>query len=181
MKNTFVIVIVLLAFTQNSFAQDNYTIKRLIIFNVKNEVLLEKNKNGWMTPALRHNQRLSINDALYSLASQFGLKISKPKLSGIFSFVQTYKKKSSIRMHFTAKYLKGKVKIPKGKLEAKWFKKDKAIEMMSLPDTKAIFAMRDMTKQILEKPTTLWGGTFILKRENSNVTYEISEEFYALR
>ncbi len=159
---------------------DSYTIQRLIIKNTKGEILLEKHENGWMTPALRHNSKVSINEGLHNLASEFGLKVSVPKLSGIFMFISEYNPKSSFRQHYTCNLIEGEMKIPEGKLNAQWFPEHKAIEIMSLPDTKIIFAVGDMTKQVLDFPEIIWSGTFLLWKEEGKTKYRLIENFYPL-
>lgn len=171
--------------TMSVFAQetgnDTYTIQRLLVFNEKGKVLLEKHENGWMTPALRHNTIVSTNEGLKQLATSFGLEISTIQLAGNFMFLPEYKPQASYRQHYTSKKVSGELKIPEGKLDAQWFTPKKAIEYMSLPDTKLIFAIKDMTKQILENPETLWGGTFKLWKVENKTQYKLSEEFYAIR
>ena len=159
---------------------DSYTIQRLIIYNEKGEILLEKHKNGWMTPALRHNSKISTKKGLESLAEDFGLTISIPKLAGIFMFIPDYKPKSSFRQHYTSKLIGGKLRLPEGKLDAQWFPPHKVIEMMSQPDAKLIFAVRDMTKHILNFPDVIWGGTYRLWKENEKTKYEMIDNFYPI-
>ena len=166
-----------------SFAQespkDTYTIQRLIIYNSSGKILLEKHENGWMTPALRHNNKLNTNEGLKKLASDFGLTISSPKLAGIFMFISD-ESQSSFRQHYVSKLVSGELILPQGKLEVKWFSPHEAVEMMSLPDAKLIFAVRDMTEQILKYPEIIWGGTFTLRKENDKTVYKITENFYPI-
>jgi hypothetical protein len=164
--------------TENSV--DSYTIQRLIISNPKGEVLLEKNNYGWMTPALRHNSKASIKDGLSHLAEEFGLTISSPKIAGIFVSVSGYKTISHFRQHYRANYLDGELKVPENRLDAQWFSIEKAISMMSLPDTKAPFSIGDMTQKILINPEVIWGGTFLINKQNGKFTYEMIEDFYPL-
>lgn len=182
MKNLILLIAVCFAF--QSYAQDtqndSYTIQRLIIYNAEGKILLEKHKNGWMTPALRHNTKVSTNDGLNSLASEFGLKTSSPQLAGIFTFIPEYKPQSSFRQHYKSKVVGGILKTPKGKLDAQWFSPKKAIEMMSLPETKLILAIRDMTKHILNHPDEMWAGTFLLWKENEKTHYKTTEAFYSI-
>ena len=183
MKSVFLISFLALLGVK-SFAQDTgkdtYTIQRLIIYNQNGEILLEKHKNGWMTPALRHNSKITTNKGLNNLASEFGLRISSPKLAGIFMFISEYKPQSSFRQHYVSTLMDGDLKLPEGKLDATWFKPYKAIEMMSLPDTRLIFAVRDMTEQILNYPEIVWGGTFTLWKENGKTKYKTTENFYPI-
>lgn len=181
MKKILILTILFLVGTM-SFAQeignDSYTIQRLLIFNSKGEMLLEKHVNGWMTPALRHNSKMTTNEGLNNLASEFGLKISTPKLAGIFMFISEYKPQSSFRQHYVCNLVGGELKLPEGKLETKWFEPQIAIEMMSLPNAKLIGSVREMTEQILNYPKVIWGGTFTLWKENGVTKYRTSENFY---
>ncbi|MGB5417431.1 hypothetical protein [Algibacter sp.] len=175
----FVILLGIESFAQET-QNDTYTIQRLIIYNSNGEILLEKHKNGWMTPALRHNSKLTTNKGLNDLASDFGLTISSPKLSGIFMFISDYKPQSSFRQHYVANSVDGELRLPEGKLDVKWFLPHEAIEMMSLPDAKLIFAVRDMTEQILKYPEIIWGGSFTLWKENDKTVYKTTENFYPI-
>ena len=180
MKKILLLLLFILMGNSQDTNRDSYTIQRLIIFNNNGDILLEKHQNGWMTPALRHNNKLTINEGLEKLAIEFGLKISAPKLSGIFLFISDYKPQSSFRQHFIANVVDGKLVTPKSKLDAQWFSPKKAIEMMSLPDAKLIFAVRDMTQLILENPDKVWAGSYTLWKENNKTKYQISEKYYTL-
>ena len=133
---SFVILFGLKSIAQET-GNDSYTIQRLLIYNQKGEVLLEKNDSGWMTPALRHNSKETIKDGLLNLASEFGLNISSPKIAGIFMFMMDYKPISQFRQHYSSTAIDGQLKVPENKKDAQWFSISKAIEMMSLKGTKA--------------------------------------------
>ena len=179
------LLLVLILFALSSSAQetgnDSYTIQRLLIYNQQGEILLEKNDFGWMTPALRHNSKVSIKDGLIDLAADFGLYISSPKIAGIFMFISDYKPISQFRQHYSARLVDGKLNVPENKKDAKWFPISKAIEMMSLPETKAPLVIRDMTKQLVYYPEIIWGGTFSLSKKNDIISYTILEAFHPLR
>ena len=177
---TFAILIGMESLAQET-GNDSYTIQRLLIYNQNREVLLEKNNFGWMTPALRHNSKETITDGLMSLASEFGLDISSPKIAGIFMFMTDYRPISQFRQHYSSNLIDGQLKVPKDKKDAQWFPISKAIEMMSLPDTKAPLVIRDMTKQLLYYPEIVWGGTFLLSKEDDVITYKVIENYYPLR
>jgi hypothetical protein len=177
---SFSILLGLELFAQET-GNDSYTIQRLLIYNQKGEVLLEKNDFGWMTPALRHNSKVTINDGLINLASEFGLRISSPKISGIFMFMSDYKPISQFRQHYSCNVVDGQLKVPENKLDVQWFSINKAIEMMSLPDTKAPLVIRDMTKQLLYYPEIIWGGAYLLSKKNGEISYKTTEQFYPMR
>ena len=160
---------------------DSYTIQRLLIYNYKGEVLLEKNDFGWMTPALRHNSKTTIKTGLMNIASEFGVEVSSPKIAGVFMFISDYKPISQFRQHFSCNIVGGQLKVPINKKDAQWFSINKAIEMMSLSSTKAPLVIRDMTKQLLYYPEIIWGGTFILSKNADKISYKTIEEFYPMR
>lgn len=181
-KQFYLVLLFLLGFKTiaQETGNDTYTIQRLIIENDKEEILLEKHKNGWMTPALRQNKAVSIQNGLQSLAKEFGLEISNLKLAGKFMFIHKYKKKASVREYYLTDKVSGNLKIPTGKLNAQWFSKEKAIKMMSLPDAKLIGAVKDMTQQVLENPNSVSGGTFLLWKENGKTQYKLIEGYYSV-
>lgn len=160
--------------------EDSYTIQRLIIFNAEGKVLLEKHKNGWMTPALRHSTRTSTNDGLQHLANEFGLHVSPPRLAGSFLFISQYKPASSFRQHYKAHVVAGALKLPSNKLDAQWFEPHEVVEMMSKPDAKLVGAVKEMTEQVLRYPNVVWGGTFSLWKESGQTKYRVVENFYPL-
>lgn len=182
MKKLFLLSLTIL-FGLKSFAQetgnDSYRIQRLLIYNQKGEVLLEKNDFGWMTPALRHNSKTTI-DGLMNLASEYGVKVSSPKITGIFMFMSDYKSISQFRQHYSCNFIDGGLKVPENKKDVQWFSISKAIEMMSLPETKAPLVIRDMTKHLLYYPEIIWGGTFLLSKKDGKISYKTVENFYPL-
>ena len=177
---TFILFLGLKSFAQET-GNDSYTIQRLLIYNQKGEVLLEKNDFGWMTPALRHNSKTTLKDGLMNLASEFGIKISSPKIAAIFMFTSDYKPISQFRQHYSSNSVDGQLKVPENKKDAQWFSISKAIEMMSLSNTKAPLVIRDMTQQLLYYPKIIWGGTFLLSKKNGKISYKTIENFYPLR
>lgn len=182
-KAAFLLLIIFLGL--KSYAQetgnDSYTIQRLLIYNQKSELLLEKNDFGWMTPALRHNSKTTIKDGLINLAAEYGLSVTSPKIAGIFMFISDYKSISQFRQHYRCDYIDGQLTVPEGKQNAQFFSINKAIEMMSLADTKAPLVIRDMTKQLVYYPEIIWGGTFNLSKKDGIITYKTLENFYPLR
>lgn len=158
---------------------DNYTIQRLIIFNNEKEILLEKGKNGWMTPALRSNENLSLKEGLDSLAKAIGVSIKIIKLSGVY----TYKfkglpdhKEVSYRTHYTARYISGNLTQPRQPdREYKWFNIKEALENISNE------ALKAETSQIIKYPETLWGGSFLYTYTNDTLeSLKMTEDFYSL-
>lgn len=160
---------------------DSYTIQRLIIFNENGDILLQKHKNGWMTPALRHNIKTTNNEGLENLASEFGLEISIPQLQGIFMYLHSNNKKPSFRQHYSAKLINGNLKIPDGVIDVQWFSPKKAINKMLNPDAKIVTAIGEMTKHILSYPKTIWGGSYlIIKKVGKKTESKVIENFYPI-
>lgn len=183
MKKSLLLLFVVL-FGVKSIAQetgnDSYTIQRLIIFNEKGEILLQKHDNGWMTPALRHNTEVTTNKGLLNLAIDFGLKVSTPQLQGIFMYFHSDNKKPSFRQHYSCKLIAGELKTPEGMLSANWFSPSEAIEKILSPEAKIASSVGDTTKQILDHPNTIWGGSYMLNKEGDEIKAEMIENFYAI-
>tara|TARA_R110002033_G_scaffold49951_4_gene96875 strand:+ start:153 stop:716 length:564 start_codon:yes stop_codon:yes gene_type:complete len=171
-------------FGLKSFAQetgnDSYTIQRLIIFNEKGEVLLQKHKNGWMTPALRHNTEVTINKGLLALATDFGLEVSIPQLQGIFMYFHSDNKKPSFRQHYSCKLITGELKTPKGALNVNWFSLNEVVKKMLIPDAKIVSSVGEATKQIFDYPNIIWGGSYMLVKGNGKTKSQMIENFYPI-
>jgi hypothetical protein len=156
---------------------DNYTIQRLIVYNDKKEILMEKNWSGWQTPALRSNQNQSLKEGIDSMAKTIGISIDPIKLSGIF----TYKyeglpdhKEVSYRTHYSAKYKSGELIQTKDK-EYKWIPIKEAIDKIGME------ALKSETNQIVTNPKTIWGGSFLLTYKDGKLqTLNLVEPFYPL-
>ena len=156
---------------------DNYTIQRLIVFNDKKEILMEKYWGGWQTPALRSNQNQSLREGLDSMATAMGISTEPVKLAGII----TYKyeglpdhKEVSYRTHYTAKYKSGNPIKTKDK-EYHWLPIKEALEKISME------ALKIETTQIVNNPKVVWGGSFLLTYKDDKLqTLKLIEEFYPL-
>ena len=156
---------------------DNYTIQRLIVFNDKKEILMEKYWGGWQTPALRSNQNQSLREGLDSMATAMGISTEPVKLAGII----TYKyeglpdhKEVSYRTHYTAKYKSGNPIKTKDK-EYHWLPIKEALEKISME------ALKIETTQIVNNPKVVWGGSFLLTYQDDKLqTLKLVEEFYPL-
>ena len=156
---------------------DNYTIQRMIVFNDKKEILMEKYWGGWQTPALRSNQNQSLREGLDSMATAMGISTEPLKLAGII----TYKyeglpdhKEVSYRTHYTAKYKSGNPIKTKDK-EYHWLPIKEALEKISME------ALKIETTQIVNNPKVVWGGSFLLTYKDDKLqTLKLIEEFYPL-
>lgn len=160
---------------------DSYTIQRLIIFNEQGQILLQRHENGWMTPALRHNTTSTTNQSLSDLAADLGIEISTPQLRGIFMYFNSDNKKPSFRQHYSCKLIGGEAKVTNGMLEVDWFSQSDAIERMLDPEAKIVTAVGEMTKHILTYPEIVWGGSYLLiKEEGKKTKSQVIENFYPI-
>ncbi|WP_452222096.1 hypothetical protein [Lacinutrix salivirga] len=176
---SFVILFGLKSIAQET-GNDSYTIQRLIIFNEKGEILLQKHENGWMTPALRHNTEVTTNKGLLNLATDFGLQVSTPQLQGIFMYFHSDNKKPSFRQHYSCKLITGELKIPESMLNVKWFSTSEAIEKILSPEAKIVSSVGEATKQILDYPNIIWGGSYMLIKGGRKTKSEMIENFYPI-
>ncbi|UII77472.1 hypothetical protein LV716_06800 [Flagellimonas sp. HMM57] len=154
---------------------DNYTIKRLLICNDKDEIAMVKYNGTWNVPPLRFNKSETYNESLLHLAKDIGLEISKPKLAGVFSFKYGFKSTAALRMFYMAKYKSGTLKVKEGWEAIKWMPEEEFLQLKS----QDVYSL--MATKIIEDVSTLWGGAFFLYKENEEIKFKITEDFYSLR
>lgn len=161
---------------------DNYTIRRLILLNDKNEVLLEQNPSGWMTPSLRSNREASTLASLRDLSNQMGVSTTQPKLAAIYLYIfegLPDHEGASFRQHFVAHLTSGTIKQPEksqsGPTERRWVSFARAQELIEIDPLKR------ETFQVLNHPEKLWGATYVLKfMDDKMQQIEVAEDFYPL-
>lgn len=153
---------------------DNHTIQRLIIFNQQNEIVLEKGRNGWMTPALRSNKRQTLKQGLDSLAKAIGIVVKIKRLAGIFTYKWADLEDVSFRTHYTAKYISGNTVGTTFNQKYRWFPVKEALDSISFD------ALKAETKQIITYPQTLWGGAFLCTATDGKFSCVMEEAFYPL-
>lgn len=163
---------------ENTEAIDNYTIQRLIVFNDKKEILMEKNSFGWMTPALRSNQDETVKEGLNNLVSKMGISIDSIRLAGLFTYkfqgLADHPAHVSFRTHYTARYKGGALVQPKDK-EYKWLPVNEAVEKIGME------ALKTETAQIIKFPKIVWGGSFLLVFKDGKMeSSKMLEELYPL-
>ncbi len=137
---------------------------------------MRETEYGWMTPAIYFKEKQNVHEILDSLPGVYGIKISTPKLNGLFTYKYEFKPTADFRQLYTAKYESGDLKSTVGKEKISWMPIDEALIKLGL----TVKSLEDMTRQIIEHPKTLWGGSFILFRENGKLKSKIEEEFYPL-
>ena len=179
-----IIGVLLLIIIQVTHAQDdankkdNYTIQRLIVTNDNGEILIYKGKNYWMPPALRHNKNESITEGLENLAQSYGLTITRPELAGLFTYKFGFKQGVSFRSFYTAKVTgTDDISLPPPITQAKWVTQSEIMKVIGGMEVR-----KKMLKQVLEKPNTLWGGSFYLYNDkNGERKSRVLESIYPLR
>ena len=73
-------------------------------------------------------------------------------------------------------YKSGQLKPKVGEEEIYWMPIKEALNKLE----STVPSLMQMTKQILDYPNTLWGGSFILFREKNKINSRMEEEFYPL-
>ena len=132
--------------------------------------------NGiWNVPPLRYNLPDTYNESLMHLTKEMGIEISEPKLAGVFSFTYDFNPKAALRMFYIAKYKSGTLKVKERWEAIKWMPEEEFLKLKS----QDVYSL--MATKIIEDVSTLWGGAFFLYKENEEVKYKITEDFYSLR
>lgn len=159
--------------------KDNFSVLRVIIMNSEDEILLVDDSGHWGMPWVNFTKRQFINEAIDSMALELGIEIEDIELRGQFCFKYDYKPNVTFRNYYVAQYKSGSIKIPKNTIESKfenieWVKTPLAIERNGNEGIKAI------TKQIVENPSTVWGGSFMVSHTDDDHPTKMVEDFYSL-
>ena len=181
MKKLIPIILICLAsisiFGQNPKVEPaNQTIIRLTIIKDNNKILMRETEYGWMTPAVYFKEKQSIHEITDNLSNVYGIKISELNLNGLFTYKYEFKPTADIRQLYTASYESGDLKSAVGKEKIQWMPIEEALVKLGT----TVQSLEDMTKQIIEYPATLWGGSFIIDRVNGKLTSKIEGKFYPL-
>jgi len=160
--------------SQHQDPTHNFTVKRLIIINDNNEMLMCKEQYVWATPSLIYNERQYTKEALESVANAYGVKIKDIELRGLFSYKYDYHPYATLRNYYVAKYVSGKLKVPDNEDDAKWIPIKEAIEKNT------VTSIKEITKQIIEFPDTVWGASFMVSRTKGDHPTKMVEPFYPL-
>lgn len=173
-----ILVTVLLVVTSlASYAKEPVSsFHRLLIFNDHNELLLVKIKDKpiWVTTGWYQDNQLSIMQGLKQLAGDFGFEITQPKLVGIFNLQDEDGKVVSLRNFYTTKVKSGSLKLPAFIEKAEWLSVDEAVKRSSFPH------INWLTKQVLDHPYTVWGGSIKSYKEGGSFKAELVEPFYPM-
>ncbi|MDB4292455.1 nuclear transport factor 2 family protein [Maribacter sp.] len=160
---------------------DNFTLQRLLVLNDAGEILMEQGEVAteekeatWFPLSVYSNTRQSVTEAMDSLALSRGIKISKPELRAYTTYKFTYHGQASFRSYFVAKYVSGDLNTPTKALTMKWLPVEEALSHIPVE------AIRLITKQVLEFPESLWGGSFLISENEELHDTRVLEEFYPL-
>ena len=158
--------------------EPNKTVIRLTILNDNGDILMKESDYGWMTIATFHTESQNLNEVINSLSNEYGIEITKPSLAGVFTYKYKFKESSDIRQLYTANYIKGNLESSKNKYNLTWLPKKEAIEKLK----KTVPSLGQMTEQVLNFSEVVWGGSFLLDRdENWKLSSEITEDFHPIR
>lgn len=171
-----VLLLASLLFAQTAFAQEapkTSAFHRMLIFNVKNELMVVRVKNSdrWVTPGWYQDERLTIKEGLGALIASYGIKTTTPTLRGVFTLKGG---QISTRLVYSAKLDGGEIKVPELIEEIRWLPVPKALEVITFPH------IRTQISQITAHPGTIWGGSQTMYQENGAYGSRIIENFYPL-
>lgn len=159
--------------------KDNFTVLRVLILNSENQMLLTGGKDYWGMPYVNLSKRQFVKEAIDSMAMEHGIELSNIELRGQFCFKYDYKPNMTFRNYYVAHYKRGDIKIPKPTLEDVVEK----IEWVDIPEAierNDNAGIQKITKQILDNPDTVWGGSFMVSRNDHHHPTKLVEEFYPL-
>ena len=180
MKNIFILLLITSLFAckksqaQHEDPTHNFTVKRLIIINENNEMLMCKEKYVWATPSLVYNGRHYVKEALDSVANAYGVKIKDIQLRGQFSYKYDYHPYATLRNYYVATYVNGELKVPENMDDAKWMPISEAIKKNT------VTSIKEITKQIMDFPDAVWGASFMVSRTKGDHPTKMIESFYPL-
>lgn len=152
----------------------NFTVFRLIILNDNDEMLMGREDYVWAPQAAIIDKREFVNETLHNLAESYGITIGQPELRGYFSYKYDYHPHATTRAYYVARYIDGEIKLAHPTEEIKWMPIEEAIEIST------VTSIKQSTKQILDHPNTVWGGSFMVSRTDDGHPTEMVEEFYPL-
>lgn len=152
---------------------DNYSFFKLYVTNQEGEVLLVKWDGNWEIAGNRYNEPLSINNFLTKMADDMGIKISDPKLCGLYT--QRWKGASnlSIMNYYRVSYVSGDPIIPPDCSNIKWFGFKEALQVIPYKN------MVRMMKEIQKNPDKITGAAFErFKDENNKTQFVVLEDWH---
>ncbi|WP_233558574.1 nuclear transport factor 2 family protein [Aquimarina sp. BL5] len=180
MKNYILVLAMLLTIqcihAQSKIDKDvNTSVINLVIVNDNGDILLKKATIGWITIGAFYEKRHTINEVIDSISKKYGVSITKPNLKGVFTYKFDFNNAVSIRQMYVAKSTTNDLPTNKN-VEFRWAPKEEAIEKFK----STIPSLGEMIAQVIEYPKVVWGGSFLIKRENNKMASIITENFYPI-
>ncbi|WP_234424298.1 nuclear transport factor 2 family protein [Aquimarina sp. Aq107] len=180
MKNYILVVVMLLTIqcinAQSNIDKDvNTSAINLVIVNYNGDILLKKATIGWITIGAFYEKRHTINEVIDSISNKYGVSITKPNLKGVFTYKFDFNNTVSIRQVYVAKSTTNDLPTNKN-VEFRWAPKDEAIEKFK----STIPSLGEMIAQVIDYPQVVWGGSFLIKKENNKKISMITEDFYPI-
>lgn len=159
--------------------KENFTVVRLIITNSKNQILMAGGDGWWGMPWVNLTKRQFLNEAIDSLATEYGIQLSDVELRGQFCFKYDYKPTVTFRNYYVAKYESGEIKIPRNTIEDEFMK----VEWVDIEESikrNGNDGIEQITKHILDNPNYIWGASFMVSHTENDHPTKMVEDFYQL-
>ncbi|NKI31068.1 NUDIX hydrolase [Croceivirga thetidis] len=159
--------------------KDNFTVLRVIIKNDDNQILMVGGNDSWGMPYVNLSKRQFLKEAIDSMALEHGIRLADIELRGQFAFKYDYKPNMTFRNYYVAQFKSGKIKVPKNNLEDEFEK----IEWVDIPEAierNNNTGIQEITRQILNNPDVVWGGSFMVSHTVDDHPTKIVEPFYPL-
>lgn len=158
---------------------DNFTVLRVIILNDENQVLMSNDQGHWGMPWVNLTKRQFIHEAIDSMTVEHGIEVSDIELRGQFCFKYDYRPNVTVRNFYVARYKSGEIMIPPNTIETK-FEKVEWVDIPEAIERNGNTGIREITRQILSNPETVWGGSFMVSHTDDDHPTKMVENFYPL-
>ena len=129
--------------------------------NSDNQILMVGGKDWWGMPYVNLSKRQFLKEAIDSMALAHGIQLSDIELRGQFSFKYDYKPNMTFRNYYVAQYKSGEIKVPQNTLEDE-FEKVEWVNAMEAVERNNNTGIQEITRQILNHPDVVWGGSFMV-------------------
>jgi len=159
--------------------KDNFTTLRILILNDENQVLMCNDQGYWGMPWVNLTKRQFLNEAVDSMAAEYGIEISNLELRGQFCFKYDYKPNVTFRNYYVAQYKSGNIKIPGNTIETE-FEEVEWVDITNSYDRIQNTGIQKITQQILETSQVIWGGSFMVSHTDEDHPTKMVEDFYPL-
>ena len=170
LKRKVTLLILLLFAAQFIYAQQtNYSYFKLMVVNEKDEILLVNFQDKWEPAGKKYTSGETIRETLEMMAGEMGVEIGDIKLRALITKYYGESENPIIFNYIEAKYVSGKITVPPGCKDIKWFTRREALEIIPFEAMKMI-----LTKVFNGPEDQLWGGAVRIKKEE----VDIIEEFY---